>query len=357
MFKGKYKKDNEKITPRQEILSKLAEDMENNINENISFSNKNKSKFKLAILVASILIIIVPTVTAINSSLSGKKDTVVQSEKESKYDSENEVVEDNADESTNKAGIYIPGGQFKMPSPYIQASWTSFFIYEGRQYSEVYPNEEKETVIELRGEKLGTAKDIIEHLTSLNYSEGQLIDFKEVEGIAGTVGNAEIYKVKGYDEKFRLIAYSNNEYGELANIYECLTDINVASGEDVFSKLKLKENIKEASWDTFNNWNYGTPNHKEINDKDILDKFILEMYDATPLLLDSEELRHQFYYKESDYEELQNKQKRLYFKLNDNTTVEIRIYDNGYILYGGLNDVAFKVNDESFNSLWSLLKE
>lgn len=171
----------------------------------------------------------------------------------------------------------------------------------------------------------------------------------------------EVYTVKGYDESFRLITYTQNEYGEFINLWECLNDFILVDGSDVFGKMNIKDNLESVTWETFNNWNYGNINEKEVIINDALNNFIDAMYKGIPYSLEDEELRKSLFDKESNYDSIEDyfeaneeRQKFMFLKMKDGTKVEIRLFRDGYIYYSGLN-FAFKIDEEAFNNMWNIL--
>jgi len=213
----------------------------------------------------------------------------------------------------------------------------------------------------LLDKNLGTTWNLSEFIVDDGTSAGY-IDLERLDDFASFSEGEEVYTVKGYDENFRLITYSKSEYGEFISIWECLNDFTLTNGSDVFGKMNIKGNIETITWDTFNNWNNGNINEKEIVIDDNINKFIDAMYKGVPYSLEDEELRESLFYKESDYlgiedysEANNENQKFIFFKMKDGTKAEIRLFKEGYVYYSGLNFV-FKLEEETFNNIWNELK-
>ncbi|MGL5351899.1 MAG: hypothetical protein ACRDA5_01090 [Clostridium sp.] len=369
MFGDKYKIDNHKINPRPEVINSLSEKMKYNIDNNKEVKVTSKNKFRYVLVAASFMFVFISVTGYFISSRYNKGGNLSNNElsvEEKKSENITGEEENQKEYSVNdkndivvtedKSGFYVPNIEITKRDNSIQYCMISMVIYNGRVYVQSGIKVSIEDAKLLMDKKIGIAKDFSEFMDKSDTEIGGKIDLNKVDGLVG-VGGQEIYKAKGYDEKFRLIAYVNDEYGERAEIYECLNGIRIRSGNDIFGKIKIAENIKLAKWDTFNNWNYGTQDFKNVAIDETINNFVKAMYESIPYSLENEEFKKQFYYKETDYyEEGQDKQKFLYLDLKDGTTVEIRLFSNGYIAYAGLNGYVFKVNENEFRDLWDKLQ-
>lgn len=368
MFGDKYKADNNKINPRPSTINSLSEKMKNNIDNNeVKFSRKNKYRYGL--VAASFIFVFISIGGYFISSGNNKSGDLANSEL-SLEEKQNEAIKDkdiNKKEDSvsdndhlcieeDKVGFYVPKIEIKKRDDSIQACMISMVIYDGRVYVQSGTNISKEDANLLKGKKIGVTKDLYDYMEQSDTKVGGTIDFDKVEGLAGP-GEVEVYEAKGYDENFRLLIDYKDEYRDTPEIYECLNGIRIKTGNDIFGKLKIEDNIKSVKWDTFNNWNYGTHNPKNVAIDENINNFIKAIYESMPYSLENEEFENQFYYKETEYyEEGQDKQKFLYLDLKDGTTIQIRLFSNGYIAYSGLNGFVFKVEEKVFNNLWDLLK-
>ncbi len=354
-FKDSYKKDNEKIKPRKEVLTGIS----NNIN-NYSKSKK-KLNYKLAFSIAAVLIF---------SFLIFAKEKIKYNDKLSNNIAEdyNKVVEDSIEENqinddvnnTYKKGIYVPKQQLGKIDPNIQACRIATLVYKGRVYTVAGTEISLEEGKALMDKKIGVTWDLIGEIRDNGTSAGY-VDLENLKDFASFGEGEEVYTVKGYDEEFRLITHTKNEYGEFVNLWECLNDFILADGSDVFGKMNIKDKLESVTWETFNNWNYGNINEKEVVIDNVVINFIEAMYNGVPYSLENEELRKKLFDKESNYssgEEYfqanEERQKFLFLKIKDGTKVEIRLFKDGYIYYSGLN-FAFKIDDETFNNMWNKL--
>lgn len=98
--------------------------------------------------------------------------------------------------------------------------------------------------------------------------------------------------------------YVERHNDKSAIIFERFNGEDIKKGEEVFSKIKIKNNIEKIKWDTLNNWIYKTENKKEINNN-------------------LKEYAHN----------LIKEQKFLYLNLKDGTEVELSFFEDGYVFY------------------------
>lgn len=347
-FKDSYKKDNENIKPRKEVLINLSNDIKNRS------VRKRKFNYKLAFSIAAVLIfsflIFVKEKIKYNDNLL---DITTKN-----YD---QIVEDNNEEiNTYKKGIYVPKQQLSKIDPNILACRVATLVYKGRVYTTAGTQISLEEGKALMDKKIGTTWSMMEETIDDGTVTGY-IDLERLRDFASLEEGEEVYTVKSYDENFRLITHSKNEYGEFISLWECLNDFYLVDGSDVFGKMNIKGNLESVTWETFNNWNYGNINEKEVSIDDTVNKFIDAMYKGLPYSLENGELRKSLFDKESNYssgeeyfEANEERQKFIFFKMKDGTKVEIRLFKEGYIYYSGLN-FAFKIDEESFNNMWNKL--
>ena len=111
--------------------------------------------------------------------------------------------------------------------------------------------------------------------------------------------------------------------------------------------MNIKDNLESAAWESFNNWNNGIIEEKEVTIDDIVNNFIDAMYKGIPYSLEDESLRSELFDKEEN-------QKFIFLKMKDGTKTEIRLFKNGYVYYSGLNFV-FKLDEENSNNMWNKL--
>lgn len=365
-FKDSYKKDNENIKPRKEVILSLSNKMKSNNESGVI--KKSKFNYKVAFSIVAALLIVSVLVFAkekleFNNILANKDSNNIgknQSQENEFSNSEYNKTNDNIKEESINKGIYIPKQQLGVIDPNIQACRVATLVYKGR----IYTMEGTELSLEegkaLRDKKIGVTWDLIDEIKENGTSAGY-VDLESLKDFASFGEGDEVYTVKGYDESFRLITYTKNEYGEFISLWECLNDFILADGSDVFGIMNIKNNIERATWETFNNWNYGTLDEKEVRIDETLNSFIDAMYKGIPYSLEDEELRNALFNKESNFSNGEDyfsaneeAQKFLFLKMKDGTKVEIRLFKSGYIYYSGLN-FAFKLDEESFKNMWDKL--
>lgn len=335
-FSDKYKKDNENIKPSEEALMNLSNKLKGYNNNNMS--SKNKVNYKLVFTaVASLLIF---AVVAFNKGILNKGGSLVNKETS---------ITENSNASNPTDGYYIPGIQIENGGSDINACRIPTLVYKGRVYTAGNSNLTIEEGKALMGEKLGVTWNLSSYIEDDGTSAGY-IDLEKLDDFAAFGEGEDVYTVKGYDDGFRLITYSNNENGEYLSLWECLNDMPLNDGNDLFGQMNIKGNLSSLKWDTFNNWNNGTLDPKEVAIDETVNSFIEAMYSSTPASLDNEEFDKLF------LEEGDNKQKFMYLKLKDGTSVELRLFSNGYVFYSGLYGLVFKVEDIAFNNMWNSLK-
>lgn len=361
MFGDKYKRDNEKIKPRPEVIKSLSEKMKYNIEPRKVIYVRVKKSFKYALVAVSFVFIF----TLFNmNELSGNNKFAKfykdmknsENENKSKYKKEDKNQSENElGVIGNETGLYIPNITIEKPDENIEASMIRLIVYNGRVYTESSTKVSNEDGKLLMGEKIGITRELFSEIDSLEIESGAQLDLEKLEGLVG-VGGLEIYEAKGYDKSFRLITYVKDELGERTEFYECLNGIRINTGKDIFEKMNILNNIKSVEYDTFNNWNNGTLDSKNIDIDENVNNFIEAMYESIPYSLEDKEFRNQFHYDEIKYyAEVQDKQRKLYLKLKDSTSIEITLFSNGYMSYPSLHGYVFKIEEKAFNDLWEKL--
>ena len=380
-FRDKYKNDNEKINIDEEKLKNLADKMKSisevtddieNTKERINkVKNTTETRKKIGInyklitgLVASLVLISIIGLN-LNSLMNGEKfkdyigNNMKNNQTKDAIDGNDQSKLDNNSIGHNNdatKGVKVPEIKISAPENGIEACMVGMVIYKGKVYVQSNTSISLEDGKALMEEKLGVTHDLSKSIQDNGTSAGY-IDLDKVSDFASFMVGADVYKVKGYGEDFRILTYYRSEGVENIEIWECLNGITVESGADVFGKMNIKGNLRSLNWDTFNNWNNGTPDPKEVMINEVVSEFIYAMYEATPVSLEDHEIRDEFFYSEEEYnKDGEEKQKFLYLKLNDGITLEIRVYSNGHVMYSGMSDVVFKVDQQALNNMWEHLK-
>ncbi|WP_040951922.1 hypothetical protein [Gorillibacterium massiliense] len=236
---------------------------------------------------------------------------------------------------SQQGAVVIP--QMELPKQTGAAmDMIGLVVYKGKIYTQTGTTVAGADAKALLGEKIGTAKG--------NINEWSTQDAYATE-LASTVGGT-IYTIKGYDSSFRLISYTEQNGEVWADILECLNGITVTKGADVFGKLHLAGNVQSAEWETFDSWNEGKGIRQTQNPDIKVDGFLQALDEATPLP------------REEKLDELLGEsgenQKFLTLKLKDQTMVTLRLFKDGYIMYGNAA-VLFKTDAPAFAELWNQL--
>ena len=208
------------------------------------------------------------------------------------------------------AGVYIPpepmpaAGEAGMASDMI-----GFFIYGGRMYTQttIYADSS------LRGERLCTVTGDIDEWSGAD---------EYVEGASSVAG--DVYAVKGYDTSFRLCMDGPDG---LIEFYECLSGLALQSGQDLFGDLLRIENYVGAYYALDADWENDIDARHEL-DPGSLDVFI-------SLLLVSPMQDWGYGSENGDIFGHGFAEAHLYFTLSDGTTVPLRLFENGCVMYDG----------------------
>jgi len=233
-------------------------------------------------------------------------------------------------------GIYIP--EIKLPSDTEPAAkMMGLIVYQGRLYLQSSSADVVNNADKLVGKKLGTTKgNLTEWSTQSDYA---------VE-LASTIGVQDVYTVKGYDKSFRIMTYGKLSGQTYADLFECLNGITVKTGNDVFGKFEIENNIDSINYEDFDSWNSGKDYYKTLTRFDQFASFLAALENSIPL--EQESLSYLF--TETDL----TSPKFLQVKLKDGTEVNLRLFKDGYVYYNGIN-IVFKVEDSAFTGLWNEL--
>ncbi len=310
------------------VIGKFEPDkgMEYRLSENILKKHKKKFSLRTAVSVVSLAMVICIGILGF-SFIIKKSDKFIDKRPDATLNTEN-----------SRTAVNIPKTELpKDTNSTIKMDMIGLIVYQGRIYTQTDTKVSVESAENLLDEKLGTTKG--------NIDEWSKQDDYAVE-FASTVGEQDVYSVKGYDKSFRIMTYLKQN-GTLhdAQFYECLNGITVKTGADVFDKMKVENNIKAARYEDFESWNYGKQQYKEIANIKALNSFLNELKNTIPYKQESMSYL---------FESQDESQKFVYVILNDGCQVQLRLFKGGYIHYGFL-PVFFKMENEAFNALWNEL--
>jgi hypothetical protein len=234
--------------------------------------------------------------------------------------------------------VYVP--KIELPKSSANLDMIGLIVYKGRIYTQTASVVDPESAKELRGEHIGRTKGTLNEWSKQE-------DF--ARELASSTGAGEVYKVKGYDDDFRILLYQEYEDGVLAELYECLNGIEVKSGADWFGRLKLEGRIVSAAWLDYESWTNGKLDQEKTlqAEKDLdtliraLDHSVPVEDEKVPALLD----------RQSFAENL----KVLRVTLKDHIVVELRLHKDGYATYGW-GGAYFKMEQGALEGLWNKMK-
>lgn len=231
-------------------------------------------------------------------------------------------------------GIRLP--EIKLPTTTYQtlANMMPLFVYKGKVYTQAATTITPEAGKLLLGEKLGTTKSGINEWSSQN-------DY--ATEFASTIGETDVYAVKGYDSDFRLMTYQVIDGQPYAELFENVNGFTVNSGADLLGQLRLEGNIASAQWEKFDSWNNGLQQYTKVTDLSPLTPFLSVLNAAKPL--EGQPLSDAGIYDDPN-------QAFLTLTLKDGSAVQLRLFQKGYVKYGHA-DVFFQVDSAVFADLWS----
>lgn len=329
MNKKNYKESFDKLEISPDFKERTAKIMKQTLRDNKKNNPMNK---KLVLTFASAAIIISAGVFALNynNSLVSKNND---------NNSESILMTESA-----TGGITIPVTEIpSQESNNVMSSMIGLFVYKGRIYIQsntTFQTDEnfmvnKDDMLNLRGEFLGKTKGTINEWSK---QEDYATEF------ASTIGESEIYTVKGYDSKYRLMVYSEYEGGFSCEIYDSFGGEILKTGADYFDKLNLQDNIKSYQWESYDSWNNGKGERIDEKMDDNFNQFITELYTSEPIGNNIDLFT----------ENTQNdSQKFVYVKTKDNLITSLRLFKEGYVYAPEAG--FFKMNQNVFDTFWNTM--
>lgn len=209
-------------------------------------------------------------------------------------------------------------------------------VYKGNVYIQNGAQLFSDIAKNLQGDKLGRTKDV--------HSEYDYIHRSDYIELASTIGEVDIFSVEGYDSDFRIMSYQEIDGQIEAKMFEHLDGITITKGEDLMGKLKMKDQIESVKWQDYKRWNMGKAKMNKLSsdsDQQVED-FIDALYAAKPVA------EKPLYKKGINRTE----QKWLYFKLKDQTEVQLRLFKEGNYVSYSRAPVFLQVDSEVFDALW-----
>jgi hypothetical protein len=236
--------------------------------------------------------------------------------------------------SSPDGSVTIPG--IKLPEENSSANMIGLIVYNNKIYTQTQSEIISKNAKAILGEKIGRTKSTIDEWSS---QEAYNVEF------GSSIGETDVYSVKGYDKDFRIMTYEVRDGKTYAELYENLNDITIKSGEELFGKLKISGNVKLAHLRYYSDFYYGTDNYKNIANKELIASFLDRLNKSKPVLAENLPLKRQEYYNDERFREL-----TVY--LYDGTKVRLTLFEGGFVHYGYM-PIYFKMDDiEVFNNVW-----
>lgn len=244
-------------------------------------------------------------------------------------------VPDSSQQTENTGGVTIPPLEVYLGND-VNAEMVAFFIYQGRCYVQYETLDEDYDLI---GEHLGTAKGLIDEWTP---ADGYV-------DLAGSIGG-DFYAVNGYDPEFMLCMKSTTG---LLRLFICNNGITLQYGSELYEdRLHLSGNIDAVEFESRASWYYSENERYRLNEdcNEIIEAFIQQLNAAEVLLSDQIPLDDgvRYAYETEIY--------HLYFKMQDGMIVHLRLYQNGYVCFDGMLDVAVQIPEKEWTALLYILE-
>jgi hypothetical protein len=273
-----------------------------------------------------------------------------------------DIAED--DILVRQGGVEIPAVVPAGNKSGVAASMIPLVVYNGKVYMATGELElDEATAQAMIGEHLGTATG--------NIDEWSRLDEYTTDAASNTLGEAdeatvqtdelpsqdayptefasnmpgEVYAVNGYDKGFRICIRGSyeNEGKEVTwiTLFDNLNGITLTVGEDLFGvkRLNVKGNYSGIEYLTHEKWDSGQSDFAAL---DLSEAEVAAFLDA---LYGSE--FEQLDYETNDIYSSDLAQSHVYFRMNDGTSVELRLFENGYVGYQPLGWVFAKMTDEA----------
>jgi len=321
MNKKNYINSVEKLHTSKDFKDKTSKLMKDTLN---SKRKKNPIAKKLVLSFASAAIIISASVVGFNY---------------------NNLFTSNKGANNNLAKPGITVAEMELPTSTEGTStrMLPLFVYKGRIYLHYNTTFElnnefmvdKEDMLNLRGEYLGKTIGSIDEWSN---QEDYATEF------ASTIGESDVYTVKGYDSIYRLMVYSEYPDGFSCEIYDSFGGLTLRSGADYFDLLQFKDNIVSSQWESYDSWNNGKSELSNATIDDAFNEFIDKLYTSTPV-----DITTDLFTENTDYDS----QKFIYLKTKDNLITALRLFKDGYVYAPEVG--FFKMDENVFNAFWNTM--
>lgn len=254
-------------------------------------------------------------------------------------------------------GVDIPKIELPQNTLGVEMDMIGLFVYQGRIYTQAawYRGDEAVAAISgLIGEKVGYATG--------NINEWSTQDEYAAEFAGSVVG--DVYTVKGYEPQYRLCmtgSYTDDDGSiiQWVNFYEWLNGYQLTNGCNLFVFDSLMEinggEIISKNWShtkcqDHENWNHAPENEyvyrdlSDISDDDVA-SFLYNVYVGI-----FEDVHETF--SEGDFYKTERRA-HLYVYMNDNTVIELQLFEGGYVGYRHLGWYFVKIPGEAFDRVFN----
>ena len=251
-------------------------------------------------------------------------------------------------------GVYIPKTNRPSTNSSRSIAYT-LFLYQGRVYrnTSLYRGDEAAAISGLIGEKVGYAT---------GNTDGWYAQDESAERFPGTA-RGDVYSVIGHDDWYRLCmkeSYTDSDGNRTERVwfFEHLDDYGMTNGYDLFVFRNIMEiyngeilsrnwshvkYVRHTNWDSTHPSNYIYRDLAGITDEEIsmfLYEVLLGQFEYV-----YETAGNDFYQR--------NHQAHLYIYMDDNTVVELRLLEGGYVGYGHLAWYFVKIPGEAFDLIFN----
>lgn len=231
-------------------------------------------------------------------------------------------------------GVSIPKLDISLSND-VEADMVGFFIYQGNCYVQYQWLENAEDIV---GEYLGTATGLIDEWTP----EDGYVE------LAGSV-RGDFYSVKGYDPSFMLCIVHDS--GDIST-YVCNTGIIIKYGSELYEdRLHLTGNYRKIQFETRASWYQSKGEVYSLADGEIVSTFIQALNAAEFLPWESVPAM-EGYTTSSIYD---TEIYHVYFSMDNGIIIHLRLYENGYVRFQGMNDICVQIPAEAYAAFLALL--
>ncbi len=316
---------------------------------NVKPATKRTNLIRVVAIAASLLV--VAGIGFVMSNIISKKDNPVISIEATESGDSSIVVNNtsaNPEETqttVEQGGLYIPAIELPDNIDGAAMDMIGLVVYQGGIYTQAGNYRGADAVAiesNLLGDYLGyTTGSIDEWATQEDYST----EFaSSIEG--------EVYSVVGYSTDFRICIKweSEGENGESElqiEFLDRLNDISLNTGSDLFEdRLHLNNRIVSIEWQSHNDWDYAVNSYHVADIDDATwNEFINELYSGNFVnTWDPDNYTNTIYDTDN--------QVHIYLRMNDGTTIGLRLIEGGYVGYDALGWYFVQIPGETFDAVF-----